>query len=62
MKQVNTTPGTTYVVEAVGEVTIRNAETNALAETGDGTGQVYFTACGTHYNVSDDMAEVRPLS
>lgn len=62
MKQVKTTPGKTYVVEAAGEVTVTNAETGAPAVQGDGTGQVYFTASGTRYNVSDDMAGVRPLS
>lgn len=62
MKQVDTTPGKTYAVEAVGEVTVTNAETNAVAATGDGSGQVHFTACGVRYNVSDDTAAVLPLS
>lgn len=62
MKQVNTTPGKTYVVEAAGEVTVTNAETGAPAVQGDGSGQVHFTACGSRYDVSDDAAVVRPLS
>lgn len=60
--QVNTVPGKTYAVEAVGEVTVTNADTGAVVAQGDGSGQVYFTACGSRYNVSDDTAAVRPLT
>ena len=62
MKLEYTTPGKTYAVEATGEVTVTNADTGALAVQGDGSGQVYFTACGSRYYVSDDMAAFRPLS
>lgn len=62
MQEVETIPGKTYAVEALGEVVITNAATGAIAVQGDGSGHVYFTACDVKYIASDDDAKIRPLS
>ncbi len=57
MKEVETRPGRTYAVECVGEVVVTNTETGAVVAQGDGSGQVFFTACSNSYTVSDDSAK-----
>lgn len=61
MQTVKTIPGRTYAVECAGEVIVTNTETGAIATQGDGTGQVWFTACANSYDVSDDTAKVFAL-
>lgn len=61
MKEVETRPGKTYAVECVGECTVTNTETGAVVAQGDGSGQVFFTACANSYTVSDDSAKFAEL-